>query len=78
MDFRAGEEEGLEGLDADSKVNSKVQAVVNFFGPTDLNAEDLPIISVPLRNDFIGGTPEEKPSETTASEYGPGGICWKT
>ncbi|QDV36771.1 alpha/beta hydrolase [Tautonia plasticadhaerens] len=58
------EEDGLEGVDPRPKVSSSVQAVVNYFGPTDLAAEDLPNISVPLRNDLIGGTPEEKPEET--------------
>jgi acetyl esterase/lipase len=41
-----------------------VQAVVNFFGPTDLAAKDLPDASKPLVRDFIGGTPEEKPELT--------------
>jgi acetyl esterase/lipase len=58
--------DGLEGPIAEGAPASDVQAVVNFFGPTDLGADDLPAISIPLRNDFIGGTPQEKP-EATAS-----------
>ncbi|WP_169974418.1 alpha/beta hydrolase [Tautonia rosea] len=57
----------LEGPVPEDAPASNVQAVVNFFGPTDLLAEDLPMISIPLRNDFIGGTPEEKPEATAAA-----------
>lgn len=57
----------LEGAVAEDAPASNVQAVVNFFGPTDLLADDLPMISIPLRNDFIGGTPEEKPEATAAA-----------
>lgn len=59
--------DALEGPVAEDAPASNVQAVVNFFGPTDLDAEDLPMISIPLRNDFIGGTPQEKPEETAAA-----------
>ncbi|MEW4566590.1 alpha/beta hydrolase [Tautonia sp. JC769] len=59
--------DGLEGPAAEDAPPSNVQAVVNFFGPTDLAADDLPAISIPLRNDFIGGTPEEKPEATAAA-----------
>ena len=41
--------------------DSRVKAVVNYFGPTDLAAKDIPAISKPLVKDFLGGTPEEKP-----------------
>jgi acetyl esterase/lipase len=58
------EGDGLEGPDSDPEISSRVQAVVNFFGPVNLAAEDLPLISIPLRNDFVGGTPEERPEET--------------
>jgi acetyl esterase/lipase len=59
------DEDGLEGPDADPEVSSRVQAVVNFFGPVNLAADDLPLISIPLRNDLVGGTPAEKPGETS-------------
>jgi acetyl esterase/lipase len=66
-----GPDDGLEGPgaddDGDDGVDTRVHAVVNFFGPTDLMTDDLPPISVPLRNDFIGGTPEEKPEEARAA-----------
>ncbi len=55
--------DGLEG-DGESSAaggDSRVQAVVNFFGPTDLAANDIPPISQPLVKDFLGGTPQEKP-----------------
>jgi len=41
--------------------DSRVKAVVNYFGPTDLAAKDIPEISKPLVKDFLGGTPEAKP-----------------
>jgi acetyl esterase/lipase len=41
--------------------DSRVNAVVNFFGPTDLADDDIPEISKPLVKDFLGGTPEAKP-----------------
>lgn len=56
-----GPEDGLEGdVDGDAP-SSKVQAVVNYFGPTDLAAADIPDVSKPLVKDFLGGTAEEKP-----------------
>lgn len=60
-----GPDDGLEG-DGVSKdaPNTRVQAVVNFFGPADLAATDIPTISKPLLKDFIGGTPAEKPELT--------------
>lgn len=62
-----GVDDGLEGPDPTHGVDSSVKAVVNFFGPIDLAASDLPIISIPLRNDLVGGTPGEKPEETKAA-----------
>ena len=57
-------DDGLEGDVESDATSARVQAVVNFFGPTDLAADDLPAPTVPLRDDFIGGSPEEKPEET--------------
>lgn len=56
-----GPDDGLEGDVAADAPSSRVQAVVNFFGPTELNAPDIPDISKPLVRDFLGGSPEEKP-----------------
>ncbi|RUL85929.1 alpha/beta hydrolase [Tautonia sociabilis] len=61
------EDDGLEGPVEDGQPGTRIQAVVNFFGPTDLAADDLPEISKPLVRDFIGGTAEEKPEETKAA-----------
>jgi acetyl esterase/lipase len=51
--------DGLEGAGGNADRSSKVQAVVAFFGPTDLGAKDFPAISSGLVNDFLGSTPEE-------------------
>jgi len=56
-----GPGDGLEGEAAAQAPSSKVQAVVNYFGPTDLAARDIPEVSQPLVKDFLGGTPAEKP-----------------
>ncbi len=56
-------DDGLEGDAAADAPSSRVQAVVNYFGPTDLAAADLPDISKPLVADLLGGTPAEKPEE---------------
>lgn len=52
-----GEFEGKGGWDEQS---SRVKAVVSFVGPTDLPAEDIPALALPLVRDFIGGTREDK------------------
>jgi acetyl esterase/lipase len=56
-----GPDDGLEGDVSPGAPSSKVQAVVNYFGPTDLKADDLPDATKPLVRDFLGGTPAEKP-----------------
>jgi dipeptidyl aminopeptidase/acylaminoacyl peptidase len=38
-----------------------VQAVVNYFGPTDLAATDFEDVSRNLIKDFLGGAPADKP-----------------
>jgi len=53
-----------DGFDKETpagEASTQVQAVVNYFGPTDLTAKDIPIISRPLLRDFLGGSAEEKP-----------------
>jgi acetyl esterase/lipase len=57
-------EDGLEGDVPKDAPSSRVQAVVNYFGPTDLGASDIPDVSKPLVKDFLGGEPAEKPAET--------------
>lgn len=52
--------DGLEGDAGDDAPSSRVQAVVNYFGPTDLLAEDIPDLSKPLVNDFLGGEAKAK------------------
>lgn len=52
--------DGLEGDGGHPEQSSKVQAVVSFFGPTDLTAPELfPDIS-PILQRFLGGTIKEK------------------
>ena len=53
--------DGLDGEVAAGGPDSRVKAVVNYFGPTDLAASDIPEVSRPLVRDFLGGTPKEKP-----------------
>jgi acetyl esterase/lipase len=53
--------DGLEGDTSGGGPDSSVKAVVNYFGPTDLAAKDIPDVSKPLVKDFLGGTPAEKP-----------------
>ena len=53
--------DGLEGKGGWPDESSKVQAVVSYFGPTQLDANDIPSNSVPLVSTFIGGSQKEKP-----------------
>lgn len=55
-------DDGLEGdgVPADAP-DTRIQAVVNYFGPTDLAASDIPLVSRPLLKDFLGGPVAEKP-----------------
>ena len=56
-----GPSDGLEGETTAEAPSSRVQAVVNYFGPTDLAARDIPEASQPLVKDFLGGSPAERP-----------------
>jgi acetyl esterase/lipase len=56
-----GPEDGLEGDIPPGAPSSKVQAVVNYFGPTDFAATDLPDVTQPIVKEFLGGTPADKP-----------------
>lgn len=53
-------EDGLEGDGGNPDQSSKVQAVVAYFGPTDMTADDIPERSIPLVTDFIGGSKADK------------------
>ena len=56
-----GPGDGLEGDAASGAPDTRLKAVVNYFGPTDLGAKDIPNVSKPLVRDFLGATAEEKP-----------------
>jgi acetyl esterase/lipase len=56
-----GPDDRLDGDGSATSPDSRVKAVVNYFGPTDLAAKDIPDVSKPLVKDFLGGTPQEKP-----------------
>jgi acetyl esterase/lipase len=58
-----GPADGLEGDAASDAPSTKIHAVVNYFGPTDLGADDIPAVSLPLVHDFLGGSAKEKPDE---------------
>lgn len=53
--------DGFEGTGGWPEESSKVQAVVSYFGPTQLDAKDIPKISLPLVSTFLGGSAKEKP-----------------
>jgi acetyl esterase/lipase len=53
--------DGLEGQGGNPEQPSKVNAVVAWFGPTDLTTKDWPDASRKLVEQFLGGTLEEKP-----------------
>jgi acetyl esterase/lipase len=55
-----GKEDGLEGDGGWADQDSQVQAVVSFFGPTDLLAPDIPKQSLELLKRAFGGSGEEK------------------
>jgi acetyl esterase/lipase len=56
-----GPADGLEGDVAEGAPSSRVQAVVNYFGPTDLVVTGLPTHIDVLLRDFLGGEVSEKP-----------------
>lgn len=61
------EKDGLEGNGGSEGQSSKVQAVVSYFGPTDLAAKDFPANVNAMISDFLGGTPDEKPGNFKAA-----------
>jgi acetyl esterase/lipase len=54
--------DGLEGEVTAGAPDSRIKAVVNYFGPTDLAAGDIPDVCKPWIKDFLGGTPHDKPA----------------
>jgi acetyl esterase/lipase len=61
------EKDGLEGNGGSPGESSKVQAVVSYFGPTDLAAKDFPPNVNGMIYDFMGGLPDEKPENFKAA-----------
>ena len=56
-----GPGDGLEGDVSAGAPDTRIRAVVNYFGPADLGARDIPEVSKPLVRDFLGATPTDKP-----------------
>ena len=56
-----GPDDGLEGEITANAPSSKVQAVVNYFGPSDLLATDVPEVAVNLVKDFLGVRHTDRP-----------------
>jgi len=57
-----GDQQGWEGTGGNPKESSKVQAVVNYFGPTDMTQPYPPVVQGILK-DFLGGTLDEKKAD---------------
>lgn len=57
-------DDGLEGDPSDDAPDTRIQAVVNYFGPTDLGADNIPDQVKPLVRDLLGGDPSDKPEQT--------------
>lgn len=56
-----GKEDGLEGDGGNPDQPSQVNAVVSWFGPTDLTTPDWPEVTGKILRDFLGGPRAEKP-----------------
>lgn len=52
--------DGLEGDGGNADQSSKVQAVVAYFGPTDLTQPDFPDVVKTMLNDLVGGKVADK------------------
>jgi len=53
-------EDGLEGEGGNPDQSSKANAVVAFFGPTDLTSSDWPEVTGKILLNFLGGSRQEK------------------
>lgn len=60
-----GGDDGLEGDLEPKGTDTKIRAVVNYFGPTDLDGDDIPAISKPLVEAFLGGPLADKKAEAS-------------
>lgn len=58
-----GKDDGLEGDGGWADQSSQVQAVVSFFGPADMLAEDLPAQSKDILRHWIGGAASDMAEE---------------
>ena len=67
-----GPEDGLEGDAPAGSPGTRVQAVVNYFGPADLGAADIPDASKPLVKDFVGNAPDAMAKASPITYIGPG------
>lgn len=56
-----GPADGLEGPAPADAPGTRIQAVVNYFGPTDLAATDISPLSQSLVRDFLGATAADQP-----------------
>ncbi len=57
-------DDGLEGNGGNLDQSSRVQAVVSFFGPTDLTTKDwTPQVEKDILIPFLGGTIDQKPEQ---------------
>ncbi len=56
-----GPADGLEGTAPADSPTTRVQAVVNYFGPTDLAATDISPFSQGLVRDFLGANAADQP-----------------
>ena len=66
-----GPSDGLEGDAPPGSPDSRIQAVVNYFGPTDLGARDVPEVTRPLFRDFLGATRPSAPTSRPRPRRGP-------
>jgi acetyl esterase/lipase len=58
-----GKEDGLEGEGGWADRSSQVNAVVDFFGPTDFVSAEYPPASRGIVRNFLGGGRDDKPEE---------------
>lgn len=56
-----GDKDGLEGEAPSGSPDTRIRAVVNYFGPVDLAAPDIPEVSKPLVKDFLGALASDRP-----------------
>jgi acetyl esterase/lipase len=60
-------EDGFEGDGGSPGVSSSVQAVVSLYGPTDFNAGDIPELSKPIVQGFMGEQASSRDARAKAS-----------